>query len=384
MITAQGLESGERPLVTFALFAYNQAQFVREAVEGALSQEYSPLEVILSDDCSTDGTFEIMADVARAYRGPHRVLLNRNDPNLGLVPHINKVLCELASSDLLVVAAGDDVSIPTRTGRLHRAWAESGGKALMVSSAMELIDGDGAHLGLRAPTRKGIAIDRSFAMILDPTGSLYGAAALYHRDVFRIFGPLSVAQVEDGPLAIRSQLLGPTVAIPDVLVRKRIAGSNLGEASGGDHRAHARRGHRYRISIYDQAMLDIRSADFARLRLVDDPEPLLQQCGIHRRKHEAYLDLIQSGGLIPRLRAWAELARVVTWRQSLDNLLYLLPGFAYPYARRAWIPAKRALGRPLTWIGRMLGGRRTQDSATVHDRSPANASARDPSRSPND
>lgn len=33
----------DRPLITFALFAYNQEQYIEEAVQGALSQTYSPL-----------------------------------------------------------------------------------------------------------------------------------------------------------------------------------------------------------------------------------------------------------------------------------------------------------------------------------------------------
>lgn len=57
----------QRPLVTFALFAYNQEKYIREAVDGAFSQTYEPLEIILSDDCSSDRTFEIMQEMAAAY-----------------------------------------------------------------------------------------------------------------------------------------------------------------------------------------------------------------------------------------------------------------------------------------------------------------------------
>ena len=49
-----------RPLITFALFAYNQEKYIEEAVQGAFLQTYSPLEIILSDDGSTDRTFEII------------------------------------------------------------------------------------------------------------------------------------------------------------------------------------------------------------------------------------------------------------------------------------------------------------------------------------
>jgi len=51
-------ETTDRPLVTFALVAYNQEQYIREAVEGAFAQTYEPLEIILSDDCSSDRTVE--------------------------------------------------------------------------------------------------------------------------------------------------------------------------------------------------------------------------------------------------------------------------------------------------------------------------------------
>jgi len=81
----------DRPLVTFALFAYNQERFIREAVEGALTQDDSPLEIILSDDCSNDSTFQIIQDVAETYSGTHRVLVNRNAGNLGIGGHVRNL-----------------------------------------------------------------------------------------------------------------------------------------------------------------------------------------------------------------------------------------------------------------------------------------------------
>ena len=102
-----------RPLVTFALVAYNQERYIREAVEGALAQTYEPLEVILSDDCSTDRTFALMEQLAQDYVGPHRIVLNRNATNLGLCGHVNRVF-SLATADVVVLAAGDDVSLPNR------------------------------------------------------------------------------------------------------------------------------------------------------------------------------------------------------------------------------------------------------------------------------
>jgi glycosyltransferase involved in cell wall biosynthesis len=49
------------------MFAYNHERFIAEAVRGALSQTYSPLEIIISDDCSTDRTFEIIQSEVAGY-----------------------------------------------------------------------------------------------------------------------------------------------------------------------------------------------------------------------------------------------------------------------------------------------------------------------------
>ena len=103
-----------RPLVTFALFAYNQEKYIREAVEGAFAQTYDPLEIILSDDCSTDRTFEIMEEMALAYKGPHKILIRKSPVNRGLGLHILDV-SELMNGHYVIVAGGDDISLPHRT-----------------------------------------------------------------------------------------------------------------------------------------------------------------------------------------------------------------------------------------------------------------------------
>ena len=59
--------------ISVLLLAYNQASTVRGAAESLLAQACEPLEVILSDDASSDETYAVLEDVARVYRGPHAV-----------------------------------------------------------------------------------------------------------------------------------------------------------------------------------------------------------------------------------------------------------------------------------------------------------------------
>ncbi len=107
----------ERPLVTFAIFAYNQENYIREAIEGAFSQTYEPLEIILSDDCSSDKTFQIMKEMAAQYQGPHKIRARSSQINVGTLNHIFEVVNE-AAGEFLVVAAGDDISLKNRVETL--------------------------------------------------------------------------------------------------------------------------------------------------------------------------------------------------------------------------------------------------------------------------
>ena len=65
---------------------------MRASIEAAFAQTWSPLEILLSDDCSPDGTFAVMQEMAAAYSGPHRVILNRNPKNLGITAHVDRIM----------------------------------------------------------------------------------------------------------------------------------------------------------------------------------------------------------------------------------------------------------------------------------------------------
>ena len=55
------------PLVSFGIITYNQEQFILDTLKGAVSQEYDNMEIIVSDDNSTDKTFEIVESFVKSY-----------------------------------------------------------------------------------------------------------------------------------------------------------------------------------------------------------------------------------------------------------------------------------------------------------------------------
>jgi GT2 family glycosyltransferase len=222
-----------RPLVTFYLMAYNQARFVREAVEGALAQTYGPMELLLSDDCSTDGTFDIIRDAVKGYSGPHKIILNRNASNLGVSAHLNRIM-ELSSGELVVSSDGDDVSTPERTERCVEAWLKNGKPAALVSS-VRCIDAAGnptrngdQWFAQFLPTQEETAPASLFRFSKEGSPRLISCSAAWTKEAFDAFGPLAPGIFyEDDVLTLRAWLYDRIVFIREALVSYREHESNL-------------------------------------------------------------------------------------------------------------------------------------------------------------
>lgn len=213
-------KESNKPLITFALLAYNQEQFIREAVEGAFSQTYEPLEIILSDDGSTDHTFAIMQEMAAAYNGPHQILLNRNENNLGVGAHYNAVI-EKSSGLYIVSAAGDDISEKNRVGILWQVLSTDP-EIMCVHSNAHQINLSGDILGLLHPPRRPSRLDKQcLPWEYQPNSS--GCTQVWRRDLHDIFGPFSSAlRIEDQPIAFRANLIGGIRYVEEPLVRHRV------------------------------------------------------------------------------------------------------------------------------------------------------------------
>jgi len=214
------------PLVSFAVLAYNQEAFVRQAVAGALAQTYEPLEIILSDDCSTDHTFAIMQEMVAAYGGPHRIVLNRNARNLGLVRHINQVFAT-CRGELVVGAAGDDISVPERTATLVAEWNRIGQVPAVLYSQVQPMARDGTPVRIPHPV-VAQQETRAHRLLREWGGQVTGASCATTMSVWRTFGPLDPSLPgEDLPLTWRSALCGRFHYLPQTLVYWRIGAGGI-------------------------------------------------------------------------------------------------------------------------------------------------------------
>ena len=208
------------PLVTFAVFCYNQEKYIAEAVKSALAQTYTPLEIIISDDCSTDGTFAEIEKIIANYSGPHKVIVHRNEHNLGYVGNEKKVW-ELSSGDLLVFQGGDDISLPHRTSKLAEAWLSRDPRPDLVYSGTVRIDEDGNVI-----REDKIVVEKTPPIDGTITGRKVfiasGCAFALTRSVHFFVGPLNENVIgEDFVYSFRALLGNGVVGISEPLVLYR-------------------------------------------------------------------------------------------------------------------------------------------------------------------
>lgn len=235
----------KQPTVTFALFAYNQEEYIREAVEAALSQTYSPLEIMLSDDCSSDRTFEIMQAMANEYRGPHTVVLNRNQRNLGIGNHANYIF-KITRSDFIVMAAGDDISLPERTSLLMEAVAVNFG-AMGGGSAFIAIDKKGCETARNTVQHGARCLEDDDDLRVITGRQITGATAIWSRKLYNFFGPIREGvNYEDVIFTIRALTLGKVFLLADKpLVKYRLVG-----VTSKTHSLNVLRNERQTISLF--------------------------------------------------------------------------------------------------------------------------------------
>ncbi len=217
-----------KPLISFVLIAYKQEKFIREAVEAAFAQDYPFLEIILSDDCSSDKTYSLMEELAANYQGNHRVILNRTERNLGLVGHVNQVI-EKTQGDFIVLAGGDDISAPERVSEVYQAWIQPNKKITAVLSNLEKIDSEGTSLGKMFSSPPTFARDLS-AFKKGMGCWVVGASFSFDKKIYSHYGKINptIGQ-EDGALAFRALLEGEISYLDKLLVKYRHHGNNLSQ-----------------------------------------------------------------------------------------------------------------------------------------------------------
>lgn len=127
------------PTVSIGLPVYNGSNFLAEAIEAILAQDFGDFELIISDNASTDDTAEICSRYASMDR---RITNIRHPENLGAARNYNHVF-QNSSAKYFKWAAHDDLIAPSFLSRCVAAFEEYAGPCAIVYPQSEFIDASG-------------------------------------------------------------------------------------------------------------------------------------------------------------------------------------------------------------------------------------------------
>lgn len=108
----------ESPLVTIYMPTYNRVELLKRAVESVLSQNYENIELIVVDDCSSDGTHQYLDDMANK---DSRFRYFINDKNSGACVSRNRAIF-LANGEFITGLDDDDYFLPNRISNFVESW----------------------------------------------------------------------------------------------------------------------------------------------------------------------------------------------------------------------------------------------------------------------
>jgi Glycosyl transferase family 2 len=219
-LTGERLPAAELPLVSIGLPVHNAERYLRNALDSLLGQDYSNLEVIISDNASDDATGQICTEYARR---DGRLLYHRVERNLGAIWNFNRVF-ELAHGEYFMWAAFDDLRDPRYVSACVSAL-ELRQDAVLCATDTVLIDENGQEVDaplsayghhptgrtarerLRRVARSSINLD------------FYG---LVRRSVLARVRPLISSWGCDVVFVLELCLRGPVLLVPEPLFSYRL------------------------------------------------------------------------------------------------------------------------------------------------------------------
>ncbi len=125
------------------MITYNQADFVAEAIQSVIDQDYPNIQLVISDDASSDDTPAIIQDFYE--RNPKVILPNINKSNIGITKNFNLAL-ERCNGEYVTFLDGDDVFSPGKLSHQQEFMSENPQFAVSYHDIEVFLSTTGEHL----------------------------------------------------------------------------------------------------------------------------------------------------------------------------------------------------------------------------------------------
>jgi glycosyltransferase involved in cell wall biosynthesis len=220
--------------VSAALCTHNGARFVEAQLLTILRQSAPPVEIIVSDDASTDGTLDVVSRVIETWRAGHpgvEVRILRNTTALGVTANFEQALAA-CSGDLIALCDQDDLWHPQKLERMTAEFDQRPSLLLLHTDA-RIVDEAATPVGetllqtLYVRPKDIDAIhDGRAADVLLRRNIVTGATVMLRRELVERSRPFPASWVHDEWLAMIGAVTGEVDLLEQELIDYRQHGAN--------------------------------------------------------------------------------------------------------------------------------------------------------------
>lgn len=130
--------SSQNPLVSIVFTSYNHKEFLKQALDSIVNQTYSNIEIIVVDDCSTDGSQEILLQ----YKHLPNINLILSETNSGSYVNSTNLGATYAKGEYILFAQCDDFAVSVQVEKLVEAMQNNPNVGVVYSKS-NLVDEHG-------------------------------------------------------------------------------------------------------------------------------------------------------------------------------------------------------------------------------------------------
>src|SRR5258708_21679294 len=198
------------PLVSIALCTYNGEKFLVKQLDSLLSQEYTNIEIIAVDDCSSDSTWNILSDYARKDK---RLRTYQNDKNIGYASNFERAI-KLCNGDYIALADQDDIW----EKRKIKIMIESVDDHVMVYHNSDFIDEHDRRIGNDTMASEHRMYDGESCLPVILANCIHGHATLFDSKLKNYLFPFNEKISHDWGIVYAAFNLGSVKHVDKVLV----------------------------------------------------------------------------------------------------------------------------------------------------------------------
>lgn len=196
--------NSENPKVSVIVITYNHETYIRKCMEGILCQKCSfPVEILVSDDASTDSTPEILKEYAMCY--PEKIRLTLRKENVGATKNSYDLLMQ-AKGTYLAFCEGDDFWCDCNKLQLQYNFMESHPRFIGCTHKIKLVDREGKEKKkqrLYWVSEKRIFTIKDFRGIFLPGH----VSSLFKRNIYHLEENFSIQYLADRNIGDRTTAL---------------------------------------------------------------------------------------------------------------------------------------------------------------------------------